>query len=101
MYMLIPVPIYHDITEEIIGKSIAAVDISPMSVKKIEEDIETGYAVIHYKNSEPVKTLLPFMVLISKLIEQGLIDYVTASKECCRISSAFSSYCKPTNYNHL
>lgn len=92
MFILMPIPDIHPLTNKEVGVKAAVVPIDFASVKNIAEDTETGYAIISYKGGGEQKTYLPFTDLVATLYNQGAVDmsYLDLTKKHSKtINTAF------------
>lgn len=75
MFLLIPIPDIHPLTNQEQGVKPALVPIDYASIKNIAEDTETGYATILYKGGGQQETRLPFVDLVATLHNQGAVNF--------------------------
>lgn len=90
MIILVPLPTYNPITDQINGFTVGLVPIDLMSIKNIEEE-ENGYATIHYKMSDSLKTAMSFTSLLAILDKQGVVDF-TELQSCMKVSKNLKAY---------
>lgn len=95
MFILLPIPVIHSITEQKEGATVALVPINFKVVSKIEEDLETGFANIHYHSGEVIESLMPFVKVMESLSIQNAVNYL-GLQECRKISKSLDAYVKST-----
>lgn len=93
MFILVPIEGVDDSMNISTGKTVAVIPLDLLSIAKIEEDKETGYAIVYYKGAPSVKTLVKFTAFLSIFVKQG-ICYFDFSKECSAISSNVAEFIK-------
>lgn len=96
MLVAVPLPVYHEITGQIIDETIGIISISFESVQKITECKETGNAIIQYHSGKLEKTLVPFIVIFVELNNTNPLMCLAMDKSK-KISKAFNTMCKNNN----
>lgn len=75
MFILGKVPIVNKYTDKTEGHTLSMIEIDLMAIRNIDENIETGNAIIHYKTGvKELETSIPFTTLFSYLYNSGIID---------------------------
>lgn len=76
MFILVPIQQYHPVTgqEDEVTVSLVSLDIG--SVQSIDVDLETGHAIITYKSGQVVKTLTPFISIVTLCVNSSLVAFV-------------------------
>ena len=96
MVVAIPLPVYHEVTGQVIDETIGIVSIGFDSVQKITECKETGNAILHYHTNKTERTLVPFMTLFVELNNTNPLMCLAIDKSK-KISKAFNDMCKINN----
>ena len=91
--ILIPIPVYNNITEKEEATTLALVTINLANLRTIEENLETGFADIYYNNNGCQETKIPFPDMLKFFLEQGAVN-TTFSNNCNYISPAVDSVLK-------
>lgn len=97
MMILVPIPVYHDITGKEENVTIGLIPIDLVTIKSIIEEPETGFATIHYKSSEELETRMPFIELFAMFNSQGIVDGV-GLKRCLEVSKPLKDYITELDY---
>ena len=98
MFLLLPTPVINSITDQEEDTTISLIPITFASVLSIDEDKETGFAIIKYHSGSIVNTKFSFVRIMQSLSEQNAVNYI-GTLECQKISKPFSDYCKSLNFN--
>lgn len=88
MFILVPIPVYNEITEQQEDETIALVPLDPQSIKSLRECKETGNLIIDYKMSNSLVTLMPFIKMVKFLSNTGSISFL-GSEACQKISLSY------------
>lgn len=91
MMILATLPTFHEITGNEDGVVVGLIPIDLVTIQTILEEEETGFATIHYKSCEPLKTRMYFTELLSILDKQGVVDF-TNLNTCMKVSKPLKSY---------
>jgi hypothetical protein len=73
MMLLMPVPVYNNITEQEEDTTLALVTIDLLSILSIELNKENGYGDIQYKGGGTQETKIPFLALLDFFNRQGVL----------------------------
>ena len=92
MFLLLPIPTTNTITEKEDGVTISLVPITFASVLSIDEDLETGNAIIKYQSGAIIKTKISFIKILTSLSQQNAVNFV-GTLECQGVSTPFKNYC--------
>ncbi len=96
MFILLPIPVINPHTDKEEDVTISLVPITFASVLSIDEDKETGYAIIRYHSGTILKTKLSFIKLMENLSSQNAVNFL-GLQECQKVSKTFKDYVNPTN----